>query len=62
MRDHESTDIDTAARLALGDAWPQEREQPSREDVADLEPRPAFTPHPRAVKINGWTYVRPRDD
>jgi hypothetical protein len=46
MHDRDPLDIDP-------DEWP------SRESVADLEPRAPFTPHPRKVKIDGWTYVLP---
>jgi hypothetical protein len=46
MHDRDPRDID-----------PDER--PSRESVADLEPRAPFTPRPREVKIDGWTYVLP---
>jgi hypothetical protein len=49
-------------REAMHDRDPRDidpDERPSRESVADLEPRAPFTPHPREVKIDGWTYVLP---
>jgi hypothetical protein len=60
MRDRESRDIAAAAHYAQEDAW-DDRERPTREEVADLEPPKPFAPHPREVKINGWTYVPPQE-